>query len=84
MSFGILNNIPALQAEAGVEQHPDVPEHHPAAAGHRPAHQLRRDRPGRPGIANGLSANIAALNQSIQNANDGTGRCRWPTAHFRR
>ena len=41
MSFGILNNIPALQAEAALSTTQMDPQHHSAAVGHRSAHQFR-------------------------------------------
>jgi flagellin len=73
MSFGILNNIPALQAEGalnstqmslnGVLDQLSTGQRINAGA----------DDPAGLAIANGLSANIAALNQSIQNSNDGVG-----------
>jgi len=73
MSFGVLNNIPALQAEAalGNTQSTLNSTLEQLATGQR-INSGATDPAGL-AIANGLSANIAALNQSIQNANDGTG-----------
>ena len=73
MSFGVLNNIPALQAEAalGNTQSTLNTTLQQLATGQR-INSGATDPAGL-AIANGLSANIAALNQSIQNANDGTG-----------
>jgi flagellin len=73
MSFGILNNIPALQAEAalGTTQGNLNTTLQQLATGMR-INSGSTDPAGL-AIANGLSANIAALNQSIQNANNGTG-----------
>ena len=73
MSFGVLNNIPALQAEAalGNTQSTLNTTLEQLATGQR-INSGATDPAGL-AIANGLSANIAALNQSIQNANDGTG-----------
>ncbi len=84
MSFGILNNISALQAEAalGTTQSDLSTTLQQLATGQR-INSGSTDPAGL-AIANGLSANIAALNQSIQNANNGAVRCRWPTAHCRR
>jgi flagellin len=72
-SFGVLNNIPALQAEAalGSTQTTLNTTLQQLATGQR-INSGSTDPAGL-AIANGLSANIAALNQSIQNANDGTG-----------
>src|SRR5580704_12730287 len=73
MSFGVLNNIPALQAEAalGTTQSNLNTTLQQLATGQRI--NSGSDDPAGLAIANGLSANIAALNQSIQNANDGVG-----------
>ena len=73
MSFGILNNIPALQSEAALNatQSSLNTTLQQLATGQRI--NSGSDDPAGLAIANGLSANIAALNQSIQNANDGTG-----------
>jgi flagellin len=73
MSFGVLNNIPALQAEQalGNTQGSLNTTLQQLATGQR-INSGATDPAGL-AIANGLSANIAALNQSIQNANDGTG-----------
>ena len=73
MSFGVLNNIPALQAEQalGNTQMNLNTTLEQLATGQR-INSGATDPAGL-AIANGLSANIAALNQSIQNANDGTG-----------
>ena len=73
MSFGILNNIPALNAENSLNG--------TQAKLNSTLEQLSTgmrinsgsDDPAGLAIANGLSANVAALNQSIQNANDGVG-----------
>jgi len=73
MSFGILNNIPALNAENALNS--------TQMSLNSTLEQLSTgmrinsgaDDPAGLAIANGLSANIAALNQSIQNANDGVG-----------
>jgi flagellin len=73
MSFGVLNNIPALQAEQALGNTQDSLSTtlQQLATGQR-INSGATDPAGL-AIANGLSANIAALNQSIQNANDGTG-----------
>lgn len=73
MSFGILDNIPALQAEAALNstQNSLNTTLQQLATGQRI--NSGSDDPAGLAIANGLSANIAALNQSIQNANDGVG-----------
>jgi flagellin len=73
MSIGILNNIPALQAESalGTTQMDMNTTLQQLATGQRI--NSGSDDPAGLAIANGLSANIAALNQSIQNANDGVG-----------
>src|SRR5208282_2715375 len=73
MPFGILNNIPALQAEGALDS--------TQMSLNTTLQQLSTgmrinsgaDDPAGLAIANGLSANIAALNQSVQNANDGVG-----------
>jgi flagellin len=73
MSFGILNNIPALQAEGalnGTQMSPNGVLDQ-LSTGQRI--NAGADDPAGLAIANGLSANIAALNQSIHNANDGVG-----------
>jgi flagellin len=73
MSFGILNNIPALQAESALNntQGQLNTTLQQLATGMRI--NSGSDDPAGLAIANGLSANISALNQSIQNANDGVG-----------
>jgi len=73
MSFGILNNIPALSAENALNstQQSLNTTLQQLATGMRI--NSGADDPAGLAIANGLSANIAALNQSIQNANDGVG-----------
>jgi flagellin len=73
MSFGILDNIPALQAEAALNntQMSLNTTLQQLATGQRI--NSGSDDPAGLAIANGLSANVAALNQSIQNANDGVG-----------
>jgi flagellin len=73
MPFGILNNISALQAEGALAS--------TQSSLNTTLQQLSTgmrinsgsDDPAGLAIANGLSANIAALNQSVQNANDGVG-----------
>lgn len=73
MSFGILNNINALQSEAALNS--------TQASLGTTLQQLSTgmrintgaDDPAGLAIANGLSANIAALTQSVSNANDGVG-----------
>src|ERR1700683_3294332 len=72
-SFSILNNIPALQAEneLNTTQASLNTTLQQLATGQRI--NSGSDDPAGLAIANGLSANIAALNQSIQNANDGVG-----------
>ncbi|HXX20288.1 MAG TPA: flagellin [Candidatus Acidoferrum sp.] len=73
MPFGILNNISALQAEGALEstQNSLSTTLQQLSTGQRI--NSGSDDPAGLAIANGLSANIAALNQSIQNANDGVG-----------
>jgi flagellin len=73
MPIGILNNIPALQAESALAttQSNLNTTLEQLATGQRI--NSGSDDPAGLAIANGLSANIAALNQSIQNANDGVG-----------
>jgi len=73
MPFGILNNIPALQAEGALEstQMSLNSTLEQLSTGQRI--NSGSDDPAGLAIANGLSANIAALNQSISNANDGVG-----------
>ncbi len=73
MSFGILNNIPALEAENALNntQSSLNTTLEQLSTGQRI--NSGSDDPAGLAIANGLSANIAALNQSIQNANDGVG-----------
>jgi flagellin len=73
MSFGILNNIPALAAENALSNTQATLSStlQQLATGQRI--NSGADDPAGLAIANGLSANIAALNQSIQNANDGVG-----------
>ncbi|MGD0963649.1 MAG: flagellin [Candidatus Acidiferrales bacterium] len=73
MAFGILNNINALQAEAAVNntQSSLNTTLQQLATGMRI--NSGADDPAGLAIANGLSANIAALNQSVSNANDGVG-----------
>src|ERR1700685_2621888 len=73
MPLGILNNIPSLQAENELSL--------TASALNNTLQQLASgqrinsgaDDPAGLAIANGLQANISALNQSSQNANDGVG-----------
>ncbi len=73
MPFGILNNISALQAEnaLGNTQNSLSTTLQQLSTGMRI--NSGSDDPAGLAIANGLSANIAALNQSISNANDGVG-----------
>lgn len=73
MSFGILNNIPALNAENSLNgtQSKLNSTLEQLSTGMRI--NSGSDDPAGLAIANGLSANVAALNQSIQNANDGVG-----------
>jgi flagellin len=73
MSFGILNNIPALSAENALNstQMGLNTTLQQLSTGQRI--NSGADDPAGLAIANGLSANIAALNQSVQNANDGVG-----------
>jgi flagellin len=73
MSFGILNNINALQAESALNttQASLGSTLQQLATGQRI--NSGADDPAGLAIANGLSANIAALNQSVSNANDGVG-----------
>src|SRR3984957_16422186 len=73
MSFGILNNIPALSAENALSntQATLASTLQQLATGQRI--NSGADDPAGLAIANGLSAKVAALNQSIQNANDGVG-----------
>ncbi len=73
MAFGILNNIPALSAENALNM--------TQLALNTTLQQLATGMrinsgatdPAGLAIANGLGANIAALSQSIHNANDGVG-----------
>jgi len=72
-SFSILNNIPALQAENNLnntqtELNTTLQQ---LSSGQRI--NSGSDDPAGLAIANGLQANISALNQSAQNANDGVG-----------
>jgi flagellin len=73
MSFGILNNINALNAEAALNttQSSLNTTLQQLATGQRI--NTGSDDPAGLAIANGLSANIAALTQSVSNANDGVG-----------
>lgn len=73
MPFGILNNISALQAEGALQstQNSLSTTLQQLSTGMRI--NSGSDDPAGLAIANGLSANIAALNQSVQNANDGVG-----------
>jgi flagellin len=73
MSFGILNNIPALAAENALNgtQSALNTTLQQLATGMR-INSGATDPAGL-AIANGLSAHIAALSQSIHNANDGVG-----------
>jgi flagellin len=73
MSFGILNNISALQAESALNttQMNLNTTLNQLSTGQRI--NSGSDDPAGLAIANGLSANISALNQSVQNANDGVG-----------
>jgi flagellin len=73
MPIGILNNIPSLEAENGLTL--------TSSALNSTLEQLSSgsrinsgaDDPAGLSIANGLEANIAALTQSVSNANDGVG-----------
>src|SRR6202167_1365810 len=73
MPSGILNNIPALQAEAALNT--------TQASLNTTLEQLSTgqrinsgaDDPAGLAIANGLEANVTALTQSVQNATDGVG-----------
>lgn len=72
-SFSVLNNIPALAAQNNLantqmELNTTLQQ---LASGQRI--NSGANDPAGLAIANGLSANIAALNQSAQNANDGVG-----------
>lgn len=73
MSFGILNNIPALSAENALNstQMSLNTTLEQLSTGQRI--NSGSDDPAGLAIANGLSANIAALNQSASNASDGIG-----------
>jgi flagellin len=73
MSFGILNNIPALSAENALNstQMSLNTTLEQLSTGQRI--NSGSDDPAGLAIANGLSANIAALNQSASNASDGVG-----------
>ncbi|HTR48907.1 MAG TPA: flagellin [Verrucomicrobiae bacterium] len=73
MSFGILNNVSALNAEQALNgtQMSLTSVLQQLSTGQRI--NAGADDPAGLAIANGLSANIAALNQSIANANDGVG-----------
>src|SRR3984957_8223485 len=72
-SFSILNNIPALQAENNLNntQFQLNTTLQQLSSGQRI--NSGADDPAGLAIANGLQANISALNQSAQNANDGVG-----------
>ena len=73
MSFSVLNNIPALQAEANLSTTQTSLQKtlQQLSSGQR-INNGADDAAGL-AIANGLQANIAALNQSVQNANSGIG-----------
>lgn len=73
MSFGILNNIPALSAENNLSNTQMALNSTLDQLSSGQRINSGADDPAGLAIANGLSANIAALNQSIQNANDGVG-----------
>jgi flagellin len=73
MSFGILNNIPALNAENALNSTQSTLNSTLQQLSTGMRINSGADDPAGLAIANGLSANVAALNQSIQNANDGVG-----------
>jgi flagellin len=73
MSFGILNNIPALNAENALNSTQSTLNSTLEQLSTGMRINSGADDPAGLAIANGLSANVAALNQSIQNANDGVG-----------
>jgi flagellin len=72
-SFGVLFNIPSLNAEGALNstQSSLNTTLEQLSTGQRI--NSGADDPAGLAIANGLSANVAALNQSIANANDGVG-----------
>jgi len=73
MALSVLNNIPALVAEdqLNITQGNLQKTLYALASGSRL--NSGADDPAGLAIANGLGANIAALNQSVSNANDGVG-----------
>ena len=73
MALSVLNNIPALVAEdqLNITQGNLQKTLYALASGSRL--NSGADDPAGLAIANGLGANIAALNQSVSNANDGIG-----------
>jgi len=73
MSFSILNNIPALQAESELSQTQNSLQTTLQQLSSGSRINSGADDAAGLAIANGLQANITALNQSIQNANDGVG-----------
>jgi flagellin len=71
MSFSILNNIPALSAENQLNQTQMTLQNTLAQLASGSRINSGADDAAGLAIANGLQANISALNQSSQNANDG-------------
>ncbi len=73
MSFSILNNIPALSAENQLNSTQMSLQKTLAQLASGQRINSGADDAAGLAIANGLEANISALNQSTQNANDGIG-----------
>jgi flagellin len=73
MAFSILNNIPSLMAQNQVAQTNSSLQQTLAQLSSGSRINSGADDAAGLAIANGLNANIAALNQSVQNANDGIG-----------
>ena len=71
MSFSILNNIPALSAENQLNSTQMSLQKTLAQLASGSRINSGADDAAGLAIANGLEANISALNQSVQNANDG-------------
>jgi flagellin len=73
MPIGILNNIPSLSAENALTQTSNALNSTLQQLSSGSRINSGADDPAGLSIANGLSANIAALSQSVSNANDGVG-----------
>jgi flagellin len=74
MPIGILNNIPSLQAENELTLTSDALNTTLEQLSSGQRINSGADDPAGLSIANGLQANIAALTQSVSNANDGVGQ----------